>query len=233
MIVKKLRTKQHGFTILELLIATTVFSTILLLATSGIIHIGKVYYRGIINAKTQETARSIVDEVSKSIQMGGTNDIIAPDSPRAGNIGPNGEKAFCVGNIRYTFAPNTKLLQTSVRNSQVLWVDQTSSNPSCLPLNLNSTSSCSAPTVSPPCDAETDKIADAKRRELLSNNMRVANLQVDAITGSLARINLTIVYGDNESLLDPSNPSRGCRPIKEGGQFCSIASIETFVKKRL
>ena len=50
---------QKGFTVLELMIATTVFSVMLLLTTTGMIQIGKVYYKGLVTAKTQDTVRSI------------------------------------------------------------------------------------------------------------------------------------------------------------------------------
>lgn len=69
MIFKKEKTIKNtaGFTIVELMIATVVFSVILILITTGIIQIGKAYYKGIIGSRTQETARKITDEVGRSI----------------------------------------------------------------------------------------------------------------------------------------------------------------------
>ncbi|MEI6480789.1 MAG: prepilin-type N-terminal cleavage/methylation domain-containing protein [Candidatus Saccharibacteria bacterium] len=60
---------QNGFTILELMIATTVFSTILLVCTYGLIQIGNTYYKGATTARVQSVARSIVDDISYEIQF--------------------------------------------------------------------------------------------------------------------------------------------------------------------
>ena len=91
-----LKTKNNqGFTILELLIATTVFSVILLVVTTGVIRIGNIYYKGITSSKTQESIRNISSEFSSSIQF--ANGIKVPGSlPRI----------FCLGNTRYTYFLN-------------------------------------------------------------------------------------------------------------------------------
>ena len=63
------RAEQNGFTIIELLIATTVFSLILLISVAGILQISRMYYRGVTQSRTQETARSIIDEVGEAIRF--------------------------------------------------------------------------------------------------------------------------------------------------------------------
>ena len=98
-----LRTKNNqGFTILELLIATTVFSVILLVVTTGIIRIGNIYYKGITASKTQESIRNISSELSSSIQF--ANGIKVPGS--SANI-------FCLGNTRYTYFLNREYARGS------------------------------------------------------------------------------------------------------------------------
>lgn len=211
------KSSQSGFTIVELLIATTVFSTILLVATSGIIHIGKIYYRGVVTARTQETARSIIDDVSRSIQLGGTAALTNPAT------NGSGVTVFCVGNVRYTFDID-KMYSSSSPNNHVLWVDQlTAYNAGCTHLNLNQANPSSG-------DPNSDTAANNKARELLAHNMRVAQFEVIAVTQSLASVRLKIIYGDDTSL----NAARdACLPIKDGGQFCAVSELEAYVKKRL
>src|SRR3990172_9120101 len=60
-----------GFTIVELMIATTIFSVILLIVTFGMLQIGRTYYKGITLTKTQNAARSIIDTISQDIQFSG------------------------------------------------------------------------------------------------------------------------------------------------------------------
>ena len=75
-----------GFTILELMIATTIFSTILLLCTYGLIQIGDTYYKGATTARTQAVARSIMDDIAYEIQYGTAKPQIP--SPQLVCIGP-------------------------------------------------------------------------------------------------------------------------------------------------
>lgn len=87
-----LKKSQKGFTIVELMIATLVFSTVLLVVTVGIIQITRVYYKGLNEAATQDTVRSIADTISQSIQFGGGDVVIPPGKP-----------FFCVGNTQYSY----------------------------------------------------------------------------------------------------------------------------------
>lgn len=87
-----LKKQQKGFTIVELMIATLVFSTVLLVVTVGIIQITRVYYKGLNEAATQDTVRSIADTLSQSIQFGGGDVTLVP-----------AKSFFCVGNTQYSY----------------------------------------------------------------------------------------------------------------------------------
>jgi prepilin-type N-terminal cleavage/methylation domain-containing protein len=65
---------QKGFTIVELMIATVVFSMVLLVITYGVIHFTTAYYKGINNSATQTAAQNAIDSITQSIQFssGGT-----------------------------------------------------------------------------------------------------------------------------------------------------------------
>jgi len=91
--------REAGFTIVELMIATTVFSVILLLCTFGIIQIGKSYYKGATLVRTQNASRDIIDNVSQAIQYGTT--------PPSVVTTPSGQ--FCVGNTLYIYNVNVKV----------------------------------------------------------------------------------------------------------------------------
>lgn len=81
-----------GFTIVELMIATVVFSVILLLITGAIIQIGRSYTKGITTTRTQEAARRVVDDVSEAIKF-------TPGDPDATK--PN---TVCIGQKVYAFS---------------------------------------------------------------------------------------------------------------------------------
>jgi len=97
-------TNSQGFTILELMIATTVFSVILLISTIGIVYVGRIYYKGKTIIRTQNVTRSVTDSISQSIQYGGSDAIgTLPDIPA---VIPVTGATFCIGNSKYTYSPN-------------------------------------------------------------------------------------------------------------------------------
>lgn len=65
------RNNQQGFTIVEFMIATTIFSLVLLVFTFSIVHISKIYQRSINTSRTQAVARNIVDNISQSLRYSG------------------------------------------------------------------------------------------------------------------------------------------------------------------
>ncbi|HSX37132.1 MAG TPA: type II secretion system protein, partial [Patescibacteria group bacterium] len=82
---------QGGFTIVELMVALSVLSILLVMSTVILIQIGKLYTKGVNQAATQNAARDIINDLSSQLQVSGN----APDGKTAGVI--------CIGNQRYTF----------------------------------------------------------------------------------------------------------------------------------
>ncbi len=89
------KNQSSGFTMIELLIATTVFSMVLLVCTVALIQIGKTYYRGITSSQVQNRARAAIDDISQAIQFSGE-----PVTPIDKISSPY---HFCAGDKRYTF----------------------------------------------------------------------------------------------------------------------------------
>lgn len=85
-----------GFTVTELLIATTIFSVILLLCTFGLIQVGRTYYKGVTIIRTQNVARSVMDNVSQSIIYSGSTPSIVPN-------------ALCIGSMRFSYSLNNNV----------------------------------------------------------------------------------------------------------------------------
>ncbi|MBP7766917.1 hypothetical protein KA068_00120 [Candidatus Saccharibacteria bacterium] len=71
------------------MIATAVFSVVLLLCATALVTIGNMYRRGITSSAAQETARSIMSTLQNDIQYSG------------GEYTKLNEDVFCVGNNRY------------------------------------------------------------------------------------------------------------------------------------
>lgn len=83
---------QSGFTIVELMIATVVFSLVLLVCSYAIIHVGRMYYKGMVMSRTQDVSKKIVDDVVETIKFHGTGTFISD------------EGCYIIGSIRYKYS---------------------------------------------------------------------------------------------------------------------------------
>lgn len=118
----------NGFTIIELMIATAVFSVILLVTSAGVIAIGRSYYKSLTSTRVQEAARAVMDDVSRSMQFTNTNAVLkSPDEDP-----PNPKKAKCFGPDRYTYVINQKV----EGGQHALYRDKTPST-GCVPSDYN------------------------------------------------------------------------------------------------
>jgi prepilin-type N-terminal cleavage/methylation domain-containing protein len=80
---------QRGFTIIELLIATAVFSLVLIIFLTALIRISQLFYKGVNLANTQEATRNAIQTISDDIQFSGAAPNVHPDF-------------FCIGGYRYS-----------------------------------------------------------------------------------------------------------------------------------
>jgi prepilin-type N-terminal cleavage/methylation domain-containing protein len=91
------KTAQAGFTIIELMIATIIFSIILIVITSGILHFTTDYYKGVNASSTQTAARNIANVIAQNLQYGGGKDDYTP------SIGGATQKRLCIGSARIDY----------------------------------------------------------------------------------------------------------------------------------
>lgn len=213
--------KQAGFTIIELLIATIVFSVVLLGASMALIRIGKMYYRGIISSRTQDVARAITDEISQSIQFSG--DTIMLDVPMTSATPTGlGISATCIGRTRYVALKNRQVTKDSPSASlnqayHALWRDQYSA-------------SCGGDTIN-----MNQKTPSSGGTELLGEHMQIASLSIQNSPAGSSRYNISvkIIYGDKDLVsYDGSGNATGCKNV-DGSEWCAVSELNTTVFKRV
>ena len=85
---------QRGFTVIELLIATAVFSVVLLVFVTSFLRLSELFYKGVNLTNTQESARNMIQSISSDIQF----------YNQAPQVFPS-ENYFCIGTHRYTYVP--------------------------------------------------------------------------------------------------------------------------------
>lgn len=229
----KIINNQKGFTILELIIASTVFSLIMLLSTTGLIQIGKTYHKGQITSKTQETTRGIAEEISREVQYSNSSvqkshEDIDPGADYGGT-GASGVKikAKCIGDTRYTYVADTTPNRSKIKLAQsdnyadpnptlkhLLWVDKKLASEPCVATNLSA-------------------VTPSQGRELLSQNMRLTDFNISS-SGDNVSIKIKAYYGDYDLAGGVTgNGTATCDSTKNGGQFCASSELSTVVRRRI
>lgn len=200
-----MRQRDHkGFTIIELMIATVVFSLVLLIIMGAIIQFGRIYYKGVIQSRTQERTRAISEDIARHIQFG-KSVTPTPASPTA--IG-----FFCAGGRGYTYSLGQ--LRTGTQHGLV--ATNTCANYAGM----------STGTLSP---GATEMLGE--RMQLA--NVSVRPVGTDQYTISV-RVVYGEDGDFEDSPTNPSgDPLMPCKAITLGGQFCAVSELTTTVTKRL
>src|SRR4030095_5721136 len=188
------RNNQKGFTSIERMIASVVFASILLLLTMGLLAVSRTYYKGVVTSRTQQVARSILEDVSESIRFNGG--AVAPA------IVPNGtSNGICAGGKRYSYQLNKQLDEAVASQRHVLVVDDFDT--------------CSAGTTAQNMDSATPT-----GRELMSTRMRLSGFSVTQVgTGTdLWRVTVRVASGENDLLEDTNSDGvlDTCRLARNG-----------------
>ncbi len=230
---------QSGFTIVEVMIATLVFSLILVGSMAALVQLGRLYQKGVISARTQETNRNVLADISQSIQFT-KQPVSVPTLPTPAGVTISESQPhvgfFCIGPRRYTYALDRQLVPDSpteaAREKQhVLWVDTPAAGgcaniSGITPANLDAEDPCNGGAL---C---------SDGRELLSEGLRISRLDIrpgDAAdpTSGLWTIELSLAYGDSD-LLEAIDGRYQC--ISNAGfstEFCALSELSTTVVRRL
>lgn len=210
--------RSAGFTILELMVAASVFTVVLLVVAVGVLSYTNSYFKGINSSKTQAATRSVMDALVQSIQFG--KSVTWPSG------GSGGVAGICVDNTLYAYHIGQEVTDTSPQSGlhQGFHGLITVTGGDCSgPLPASIISTLSAPG--------TAQLAGA--RELLGRNMRLGDLTVMP-NGNFYTIHVRILYGDDDLLTSTSNWANAtCLGGRPGSQFCAVSDLTTTVERRL
>lgn len=230
--------QNKGFTIVELLIATGVFSVMIIVIATMIVQISRMYYKGIVLNNTQTAARSILDEISDPIQLEnstiGLKQVPADPVPFEFNQSGVGHKALCVGLTRYTYVEGFQQAQAFDPADRTiphaLWRDQLATPEECV-ANLGALDLTVADLSAVSPDGG----------DLLEEYMWLRELTVKSVPDKdIYSIEVDVLFGDRD-LMNPVDPSgvptadapTDCRGAIAGSQWCAQSIYSTFVLKRI
>jgi prepilin-type N-terminal cleavage/methylation domain-containing protein len=228
------RTLKHnadGFTIVELMIALSILSVILVTATLVLISVGRLYSKGVNSANIQNTSRNVTSDLSSALQFGGeapvpctlsadTRTCYASSHVYAGMASP--VYSFCIGTARYNYVLDQEL---GVSTAHILWRDT-------LP-------STSAPCVTLDLSQSTPTGSSSDGYELAGNKMRITRLKVlQTSPGSdLYDVDVWMAYGDDDlvNTAGVGSPSPGHSTCNggRGTEYCAVSEVSTTVSGRV
>lgn len=216
-------TNKKGFTIVEFLVATTVFSIILLVVSMAILQIGKAYRRSMNVSNTQAATRNLVDTVAQSIQFSAGSKINATFPPPSDTT-----VGFCFGNKQFLYVTGRQISQTTgstkTENAFVVREHNNCGGESI----IGGVSSAGSP------------------KELLGKGMRLSRFSVSG-GGRIYTVSARVVYGDDDLLCSPS-VAGSCAPAGtltnynlsdltcksgSGSEFCAVSDLSVRVQQRL
>lgn len=223
---------------MELMIALSVLSTILVMGTVIMAQIGRLYSKGVNAANTQNITRNVIGDVSTAIQFSGASPTTCPyntaeetacfaGSRDYGTSPTDDIYAICLNTVRYTFVLNRKQ-GTDVDDTvtpHVLWRDTMDNGSTCQPLNIAEETVLADEASSEPEGQQS------KGYDMLSKNMRLNKFRLkETASGTdIYKVDVWVSYGDKDLV---KTDGTGCVSAT-GNQFCAASLQSVTVTRRL
>jgi prepilin-type N-terminal cleavage/methylation domain-containing protein len=209
--------RSSGFTIIELLVATLVFSIVLLVILAAFIQISRLFYKGVNMNNTQESARVITQDIASDIQF-------SPTGPSPSNFvytnssTPAGQ--FCVGVHRYTY-----------KIGHQLGTGPTASDYGVVRDTIGTTQDC-------PDYTRLAQNAGSKE-ELLDTGMQLNSIGIKCTVGRCTVSVHVVFYGGDNNVFSTKTsaynstpwlaPDAECTGSLQSSQFCATADYDRTV----
>jgi hypothetical protein len=201
------------------MIATTIVSVILVLVTAVLIGIGNLFYKGNSQAITQDTARSITNDISQQLQLN-SGPIASSVSTVGGTV-----YAYCTSTYRYSFIENQEIGTGTGQVQHVLWRDPLPAG-GCIAIPY---SEMNSPIPASSTTGGTELMPPNTRLTCLDINNSCA--APNGPVGSPFILTVGVAYGD-PTLTTGSDVNTTCQGLS-GDQFCATANLSTTVLQRL
>lgn len=208
----------RGFTIIELVIATLVFTTVLIICMEAITRITNVYIKNTSVSKANEFAESFVLDITQQIKFGSVPLYFVP--PLAG-----GNVAYlCLADSSYKITFAVADIDTATPSKPILKIPSASG---CSGYNLDS-SYASGVNIAP-------------------SRMRILKFKFNPVPGTaIYEIGIRASLGPADLLKTSAKPNglmvgdpvsdfadATCRSLVLGSSFCAIVELNTSASKRM
>lgn len=244
-----------GFTIVELMIALSVLSVILVTTTIILIQIGALYSKGVNQADLQNANRTVVADISGQLQFSGkvpnycqlNAAVAAPtvanttcyanthDYANAADGTTETVYSYCISNVRYSYTLNRELGTDSTRSPKqitphVLWRDTLTTNASTCPtMDITQTDPGTAGAKCYDASGNTACLDNAgSGYEMLGDHMRLTRYLIQQTTASsgIYSVDAWMAFGDSDLVLpDPAGPPG--HSVCNGGKGTQFCAVSS------
>ena len=201
-----------GFTIVELLVAITFFSFLLLLITYGFVQINRAYTRGITTKTLQESARTITEDLARTLRISDNVSITPP-----GATTPENGWKMLLGDDCYVW--NQQSLTNSTSSERTT---RTYTSGNTISMLKGDSSLCSLSSIPEDNDYEI----------VLDDRAIVQQFSVANVGPSVFKVVVVLSTEDaNNNDLEAYGYTAKCK-VQIGDQFCDVARYETSIFTR-
>lgn len=220
------RQDQRGFTIIELMVATTVFTVIMATVAAMLVQYSNSQRKAVNETAVQNVARDVIDRASQSLQFEGRSGSVTALSSTDNTTG------YCIGTTRYSVALGRQVTSSATHAAMV---DRSG-------IGCGGTAQL--------VRTATSGLAGT---ELVANQMRMAHFDITSAQAGLYTVTVRVVFGATD-LLCSQSAGVSCNPndnevstvfdgrdipadteckAGEDGRFCAVSELATTVRSRL
>lgn len=191
------RQAEAGFSMIELLLAMAIFSMALVIVSAGFINIVRLYQSGLASRSTQQNARLLLEEMSRTVRDSGSA------TPVAVTTGVGGVTVFS----RVCLQNGSRIVVFAVDGAGNLRQGTTTAP------------NCPAPVF----DSSWKTINDSSVRV---TQFAVDSTGKVGPAGGTVMMTITVASNNNINNLDPNTNNTTCRP-GAGSQFCAVTTLSS------
>lgn len=107
--------RQQGFTLLEVLFAMTILTTVILLMTTVFVGINRSFSRGMLRKELSEVSQKLADDMTRALRTYGTSD----ESDDCSSLPSGYDQSFRIGAVSYIWSSSGGLRRSNAACSQV------------------------------------------------------------------------------------------------------------------
>lgn len=203
-----------GFTIIELIFATLIFSLVMVVILVSVFQIARIYYKGVSISSTNEAARTTVEDIANDVRFANLADTTNFNSGY-----------FCVGSHRYSFTKFVKVTNDDINRNLPTGIRQDVVNSGCPNPNILMSGTDAKQLLGP--DMQLNNLVFNCANGACTVGVHIIFYGADDL---VFRSNLNPTHGPAAALKDPDAT---CSGNLQSSQFCAAVDLQTKVLQRL